>query len=342
MRIKRTITILLLSLILMCGLLCSCGKSDAVKNVELLIDEIGEVTVDSEEDIHKAEEAYNALSEEEKKQVENADNLKSKRKELHECLVKAEEEEQQKQREEKEKNLKPFIGTWRPIYATTLSLLSDEIFSSDVYTGNLTIEKVEDTVTPIDETTIRIDRAGLGTMKLVEDQGIMKLVSSKAVFVRKEEYEEAMDKMFVEVTLDDQNISDYIGGPVKVGTFFDEWGAETDTDAYILSSPAYDKGLIMLAFKDVKYEILYKGYSDSITYYEPYPMLSGFGDPTLDGFGRAEGKIWFVRKEYVSDISDGIVKGRSRRITFTDGFIAEYYSPIWNHNVDFSVTDLEY
>ena len=38
------------------------------------------------------------------KQVENADNLKSKRKELHECLVKAEEEEQQKQREEKEKN----------------------------------------------------------------------------------------------------------------------------------------------------------------------------------------------------------------------------------------------
>ena len=76
MRIKRTITILLLSLILMCGLLCSCGKSDAVKNVELLIDEIGEVTVDSEEDIKKEEEAYNALSEKEKKQVENADNLK--------------------------------------------------------------------------------------------------------------------------------------------------------------------------------------------------------------------------------------------------------------------------
>ena len=46
--------------------LCACGKSDNAKVCEGLIGTIGEVTLESGETIKLAEEAYDALSEEEK------------------------------------------------------------------------------------------------------------------------------------------------------------------------------------------------------------------------------------------------------------------------------------
>lgn len=66
----------MLSLILTLSLLLSaCGKSEAVKNVEKLIDEIGTVTEYSEYQIEAAEEAYRALTEDEKMDVENYNRL---------------------------------------------------------------------------------------------------------------------------------------------------------------------------------------------------------------------------------------------------------------------------
>ena len=54
--------------------LCGC-KSEAVKNVEKLIDEIGTVTEYSEYQIEAAEEAYRALTEDEKMDVSNYNRL---------------------------------------------------------------------------------------------------------------------------------------------------------------------------------------------------------------------------------------------------------------------------
>lgn len=51
--------------------LCACGKSQAVQDVEALISAIGEVSLDSKEVIDAAQQAYDALSAEEKAQVEN-------------------------------------------------------------------------------------------------------------------------------------------------------------------------------------------------------------------------------------------------------------------------------
>ena len=70
---KKTISLLLI--LVMCLSLCACGKSEAVKNVEALIDALGEVTVDSEAAIVAAEEAYNALAAEEQSKVANAAKL---------------------------------------------------------------------------------------------------------------------------------------------------------------------------------------------------------------------------------------------------------------------------
>lgn len=84
---KRTITALLL-LTAICLSLCACGaesvsglteaapaQNASVKSTEKLIKKIGTVTADSEDAVKAAEAAYNSLSEEDKKEVENAQTL---------------------------------------------------------------------------------------------------------------------------------------------------------------------------------------------------------------------------------------------------------------------------
>lgn len=78
----KAITSLLLSLLMFS--LIACSNSDRsnsdrsnseVKNVVTLIDNIGEVTVDSKDDIDNAFEAYNSLEEQDKKSVQNIEKL---------------------------------------------------------------------------------------------------------------------------------------------------------------------------------------------------------------------------------------------------------------------------
>lgn len=66
---KKIISFILV--IVMCFTLCACGKSDAVVKVEELISAIGEVSLESKSAIDAAQEAFNALPEEEKAEVEN-------------------------------------------------------------------------------------------------------------------------------------------------------------------------------------------------------------------------------------------------------------------------------
>ena len=70
---KRFITLLLS--IMTCILLCACGKSHSVKEVESVIKAIGDVTLDSGEAIEKAERMYEYLTEKEREQVENKGKL---------------------------------------------------------------------------------------------------------------------------------------------------------------------------------------------------------------------------------------------------------------------------
>lgn len=63
----------IMAVMLIC--LCACGKSEAVKNAESLINSIGEVTLDKLSAIELAENTYNLVPEEEKKDVKNYDKL---------------------------------------------------------------------------------------------------------------------------------------------------------------------------------------------------------------------------------------------------------------------------
>lgn len=70
----------------LCISLCACGKSKAIKEVETLIDAIGEVTADSETAVLTAEKAYDALTTEESEQVENYSALMEAREALDSAL----------------------------------------------------------------------------------------------------------------------------------------------------------------------------------------------------------------------------------------------------------------
>lgn len=94
---KKIISLILA--LVMCLSLCACGKSEAVVKVEELISAIGEVTLESKGAIESAQEAFNALPEEEKAEVENYYVLV----ESHDAFKQLEEIEEQRLLEEAEK-----------------------------------------------------------------------------------------------------------------------------------------------------------------------------------------------------------------------------------------------
>ena len=63
----------------------SCAKSEEVKNVEAMIESIGELSAESKKEINEALKAYNALSDEEKEKVSNYSALESKKEALDEA-----------------------------------------------------------------------------------------------------------------------------------------------------------------------------------------------------------------------------------------------------------------
>ena len=73
--------ILLLCVVFM----ASCSKSEAVKNVEAMIESIGTLSAESKKDINDALKAYKALSDEEKEKVANYSELESKKEALDEA-----------------------------------------------------------------------------------------------------------------------------------------------------------------------------------------------------------------------------------------------------------------
>ena len=78
--------LLLLMLITVFISLCSCGKSEAATNVDNMILEIGEVTLESEEKISAAEKAASELKESEYNQLEQLSTLEEART-IYERLV---------------------------------------------------------------------------------------------------------------------------------------------------------------------------------------------------------------------------------------------------------------
>jgi len=77
--------VLAVILVLAVVFMASCSKTEATKNVETMIESIGELNADSKKAINEAVKAYEALSDEEKEKVANYAELESKKASLEEA-----------------------------------------------------------------------------------------------------------------------------------------------------------------------------------------------------------------------------------------------------------------
>lgn len=186
---KKVFSVLLI--LALCLSLCACGKSKAVSNVESLIGAIGEVTVDSEAAVVEAEEAYNALTDKEKEEVENYADLVSARAVLDEALEIA-------------RFRQSILGEWVAIDSDTSIISFDE-------NGNCLFE---DFTTTYETDGERIFVSILGmefSFTLEEDEdGILHLSSEEvADFVRREDWEHFQPVPPVPVEITTENWSEY-------------------------------------------------------------------------------------------------------------------------------------
>lgn len=161
---KRCITMMLV--FAMCLSLCACGKSEAVKNVESLIEAIGGVTVDSEAAVVAAEKAYNSLSEEDKSTVENAFVLESARESLDALLFE-----------------RAILGTWISINSGASYTFMENgecIYTDSDNNSSLTYEITEQTIrvtTAISKLVFNLEEDSRSVVHMIDETSGIDCVS---------------------------------------------------------------------------------------------------------------------------------------------------------------------
>lgn len=291
---------LLLALAVCLGL-TACGKSEAVKNAESLIAQISEDPLENREAVEAAEKAWEALTEKEQGKVENAEILLNAREELE---------------QERAETLQWLEGDWINLY----SLLNGYMYNEAEPTLNTEVAlsvNGDNAVYNEKEVNWRCTDGGilLGNMsnvvKPVQKGDITVLVTEGAETLSYIKQEDA-DKLFVQVELTSDNISDYmeiINVPCKVMDNFGEVLGEGES--YWFASKVYDDGLIYFDSHELHIEYFreyYPGREPSRTettqlYGGPNGYSSTNGQinwTTADKLtlGRVTGTVCYVRAEY--------------------------------------------
>lgn len=310
---KKALSIVLA--LVMCLSLCACGKSEAVKNVETMIDALGEITLESIDAIRAAEDAYAALTEEEQPKVSNYKTLTAARDSYYELAL---------------------VGEWCYNYINFYNYIDSEYnridlqLNADMSTvhsgdGGAKVSgswSVTDGILTIDKTggeyaSYKIIDNGNWTLSNIESESNYPMIPA-------DDFHTLLDNMFLIVDLAEVDINDYCE-PIFYDRYeYNEWGEVEDEvcTTILIKNKLADEGWLYLdSSDDVAIEIFAPEYSvegvehaqiettasgciyDSV--YKLYYWLSAEGEPSCDldisevSFGRAKGRIFFVNKEYV-------------------------------------------
>lgn len=344
---KRQFTLVLTFVLLL--VLCGCGKSEAVKNVESMIEAVGTVTAESLDTIDAAMDAYDALPEEEKTKVENYAVLTAA---LDDCL---------------ELNL---VGPWvyEPNYfynveemydKTELTLNADMTASGEYNSGDWRVE----------ENKLMINNGEYDIQySIYRDGDKLRIGHVNSKMMRVEEFNALLDEMFVTVEITPENVADYCEVVIYTEIEEDDFGVITgDTRTYAtLVSKVYDDGLLyMEASDDLAIELLipehkyqYKSGSrnwrtrteeadEYVVKNTPYGSYGGslgskyveneyeqIHEITADqiSFGRVTGSITFIKAEYVDTVKED-ENGYSRLLILNDG--TEIHAGSWKEDLTY-------
>ena len=133
------------------------------------------------------------------------------------------------------------LPLFRPIVSWygNLKLLEDGTYSSGSTTG--TWEVNEDG----SQLILRGTR-GKTVADIVQDGAYTKLSvpELRLNFLRSRELDDYIEEHFVFVRITKENVDEYIGKPVNIGVIPDEKDRPTNESAWVLSSPAYEDGLV--------------------------------------------------------------------------------------------------
>ena len=206
------------------------------------------------------------------------------------------------------------LPLFRPIVSWygKLKLLEDGTYASGTTTGSWEINEDGS------QLILRGTR-GKTVADIVQDGRYVKLSvpELRLSFLRSRELDDYIEERFVFVRISMDNVSDYIGKPVNIGVILDEKDRPTNESAWVLSSPAYEEGLVYYGRSEDFSIELQNNASGSRTVSIPYdtlPLVTGasFGHVT-----KAHGTLVFVRQEFVAD--NRMTDARTRTITFNDG-----------------------
>lgn len=344
--------IIALVLVVILGLsLSACGKSEAVKNVETMIDALGEITLESIEAIRAAEEAYAALTPEEQEKVKNYQTLTTARDRYYELAL---------------------VGEWCWSRVDLYDLTSnydrvDMILNADMSgTDMIGTAHEYDAQWSVSNGSLKMEGEGYyNSFDVLEQEGkiIIQIPDTTIEYIMRDDFVSMLDDTFLIVDVADVDLSEYFGTVIYDYEVTDEWG---DPSGYhfisaILSNRIYDQGWMYLnASDDFAIEILYPEFHEWTTYpdgdvwdhtteagshtytSDPFDFQSGFyidefdeakeqttTDLTADqiSFGRAKGTIVFINNKYVSEVKPS-EDGRTR-ILVTTVNNSEYYSGRW-------------
>ena len=328
---------LLLALVL-CLSLTACGKSEAVKNVEAMIDALGEITLESIDTIRSAEDAYNALTADEQKKVDNYETLTEARDSYYELAL---------------------VGEWVRNHISIYDIESNYETVSIILNSDMTGTQCDDGHNPLTWSVLNsqlcLDMGHYqNTYSIIEEDGILYFHyyekempqenvtwQSDSVYLSVSDFHTYLDDIFLTVELTPENVANYCELFISMPTtYIDEWGEEVElenTSASLrLKNAVYDDGwLYFSSSRDTAIEVLYPEYTlthfygedssfdtipaGSTTLTESHPYISYFpmeldqswgdnssviSDLTVDdlSFGRAKGTITFINSEYVIEV----------------------------------------
>ena len=326
--------------LLLAAVLAGCGKSEAVKNVEGMIEQLGEVTVESMAAIDTAIAAYDALTEEEKAKVENYAALTSAR---DNCLA-------LQINGEWGYELTHFHDVPNMYNKVDLTLNADGTAFGAGFQGDMNWS-VSNMLLVLSDGTLEYQ------MKLVPgENGYMIEDAMGSKMNRVADNNAILDEMFTIVELNEENILDYAEIAIATDEEIDGFGEYTGntTNYSTLKSTVFDDGLMCF---DVSEDIVVEmhipahkvkwtdgRFKSTYTYEEEavqmqyvlYGQFGGYLGGIWEGsedvheitveemsLGRVKGTVVFIDSQYV----DEVVEEDQSRVLVVKG--EKYYVGPW-------------
>lgn len=280
--------------------LSACGAGGVVSKAndllearrvdDMIADLGGTVTLESEDAIVAAEEAYRLLTDEQKALMEYADFLPIYRNNL-DILKHEAEYESLKSR---------LYGAWINLYDAEEPTV---IIRDD---GTATIGPLDyDWTLNQNLETIRFEGPGLIVLAVRDHDGLLSLFNPDLMTcIRQEDYDSFASDALVTVDFENESPDEYFGEVLDLGALADKDGKETGARLFAFRSKAYEQGLVYF-HTGILFALNYKG-SGKVhgVLYEPYGSYYVTDAKQLASLkiSYINGSITYIRKEYISDI----------------------------------------